>query len=199
LNKVIGAGELCIVTEGAAFNYVLEAVEEYSLSARILKLGLLHPFPRGFILDNIRGCREILVVEELDPYIEQHLKIVLYDAGLFIPIRGKTTRHLPNEGELDKSIVLSALGLKQRDQPRSPHKTPHRPPPLCPGCPHRFTFLALKRAISKKGFKLSEVPVIGDIGCYALSVYKPIDMLWTEHSMGASISMAMGLKLAGVR
>ena len=197
-NRVIGGGDLCIVTEGAAFNYVLEVVEEYSLSARVLKLGLLYPFPSKFILDNVRDCREILVVEELDPYIEQHLKIVLYDAGLHIPIRGKTTRHIPLEGELDKSTVLSALGLKQTIQPRTPHKTPRRPPPLCPGCPHRFTFLALKRAISKMGFKLSEVPVIGDIGCYALSVYKPIDMLWTEHSMGASISMAMGLKLAGV-
>jgi len=197
LNRVEGGGDLCIVTEGAVYNYVAEAVAEKNIPAKIVKLGLLYPFPRRFLLNNIRECREILVVEELDPYIEEKLKTLLYESGYSIPVKGKSTGHIPLEGELDKGVVLEALGYEKPRQWIKQENVAKRPPPLCPGCPHRFTFLALKRAIIKKGFKLSEVPVIGDIGCYALAVYQPIDMLWTEHSMGASISMAMGLKIAG--
>ncbi len=170
---------------------------EKNIPAKIVKLGLLYPFPRRFLLNNIRECREILVVEELDPYIEERLKTLLYESGYSIPVKGKSTGHIPLEGELDKGVVLEALGYEKPRQWIKQENVAKRPPPLCPGCPHRFTFLALKRAIIKKGFKLSEVPVIGDIGCYALAVYQPIDMLWTEHSMGASISMAMGMKIAG--
>jgi len=197
LNRVEGGGDLCIVTEGAVYNYVAEAVAEKNIPAKIVKLGLLYPFPRRFLLNNIRECREILVVEELDPYIEEKLKTLLYESGYSIPVKGKSTGHIPLEGELDKGVVLEALGYEKPRQWIKQENVAKRPPPLCPGCPHRFTFLALKRAIIKKGFKLSEVPVIGDIGCYALAVYQPIDMLWTEHSMGASISMAMGMKIAG--
>jgi indolepyruvate ferredoxin oxidoreductase alpha subunit len=197
LNRVYGEGEMCIVSEGAAFNYVYEAVVERGLRAKLVKLGLLYPLPRRFLLESLEGCKRVLVFEELDPYVEEGLKTILYDAELHIEVLGKSTGHVPLEGELDKGAALRALGLESPPQPLKAHSAPRRPPPLCPGCPHRFTFLALKRAISRRGYKLSEVPVIGDIGCYALGVYQPIDMLWTEHSMGASISMAMGLKLAG--
>ncbi|MEM1618458.1 MAG: indolepyruvate ferredoxin oxidoreductase subunit alpha [Desulfurococcaceae archaeon] len=197
LNVCRGTGDVCVVTEGSAYNYVAEIVEKHGLDVRIVKLGLLYPFPRRFILDNLKNCKEILVVEELDPYVEENLKVVLYEAGVLIPVKGKASRNIPLEGELNHEVVASALGLHP---PKSVYKhipVPSRPPPLCPGCPHRFTFIALKRAISEKGLKLDEVPIIGDIGCYALAVYPPISMLWTEHSMGASISMATGLKLAG--
>lgn len=199
LNKVINDNEeLCILTEGAAFNYVMEVLGESSLRARVLKLGLLYPFPRKFISKHVVGCKKVLVVEELDPYLEENLKSVLHDLGISISVEGKLTGHIPFEGELNKHLVERALRAQKATETQvSPLEVPPRPPPLCPGCPHRFTFLALKRAISEKGFKLSEIPVIGDIGCYALAVYPPIDMLWVEHSMGASISIAMGLKIAG--
>ena len=53
--------------------------------------------------------------------------------------------------------------------------------------------------IAKAGYRRSDIPIFGDIGCYALSVNPPINAIWTEHSMGASISMAMGLKLSGFK
>ncbi|MGC8982307.1 MAG: indolepyruvate ferredoxin oxidoreductase subunit alpha [Desulfurococcaceae archaeon] len=197
LNRVMGDGGLCVVTEGAAFNYVAEVLDEHGLRAKVVKLGLLFPLPKKFLTNVLKECREVVVIEELDPYLEEGIKAVLYDAGLSMPVRGKSTGHVPLEGELSKSIVALALGAAPKKRIIEPPEVPPRPPPLCPGCPHRFTFIALRSAISRKGYKLSEVPVIGDIGCYALAVYPPIGMLWTEHSMGASISMAMGLKVSG--
>lgn len=197
LNKVYGDGELCVVSEGSAYNYVAEVIRDSGLVARIVKLGLLYPFPKGFITRALRGCREVYVVEELDPYLEEGVKISLFEEGVLIPVKGKTTGHIPLEGELSKSAVALALGVKTSEPVYDKPEVPPRPPPFCPGCPHRFVFVALKRAISEKGYRLDEVPIIGDIGCYALAVHPPISMLWTEHSMGASITMAAGLKLAG--
>lgn len=199
LNTVEGSGGLCVVTEGVAYNYVKELVIEHNLNARIIKLGLLYPFPKKFLVKALEGCRELVVIEELDPYLEENLKTLLFDIDLRIPVRGKTTDHVPLEGELSKHVVEKALGLPPKIPSIPVVQVPPRPPPLCPGCPHRFSFIALKIALSKKKLKFSEVPIIGDIGCYALSVYPPIDLLWTEHSMGASISMAAGIKIAGFK
>ncbi|MEM1719335.1 MAG: indolepyruvate ferredoxin oxidoreductase subunit alpha [Desulfurococcaceae archaeon] len=199
LNKVEGSGDVCVVTEGVAYNYVKEIAVERGLNARIVKLGLLYPLPARFLTKTLTGCKEIIVVEELDPYLEEGLKALLFEMGLNAPVRGKLTGHTPLEGELNKHIVERALGVHAKATELPQVQVPPRPPPLCPGCPHRFSFLALKIAISRRRLKLSDVPIIGDIGCYALSVYPPIDMLWTEHSMGASISMAAGIKIAGFK
>jgi indolepyruvate ferredoxin oxidoreductase alpha subunit len=210
INTSTGTGDFCIVTEGVAYEYVIEALEELDLldKARVVKLGLLYPTPKKFLLENLADCKAVLVVEELDPYIEELVKMTLYEGNLNTRIYGKSTEHTPLEGELNKHIVKSTLvnlieekAFTKSGVIESSHSVlgeiPPRPPPLCPGCPHRFSFLALKTAISKKGYKLSEIPVFGDIGCYALAVYPPLSMLWTEHSMGASISMAIGAKIAG--
>jgi len=210
INNCSGSGELCIITEGVAHEYVVEVLDELNLldKVRVIKLGLLYPVPRRFLLESLSPCKTILVVEELDPYIEENVKAVLYESGARVQVYGKYTGHISLEGELSKHTVREALksivegkiplrDTTSRKPLLSPQEAPPRPPPLCPGCPHRFSFLALKIALSSKGYKLSEVPVFGDIGCYALAVHPPISMLWTEHSMGASISMAMGAKVAG--
>lgn len=197
LNREYGSGELCIVTEGSAYNYVVEVLRESGLGAKVVKLGLLYPFPKKFVVGALKNCREVYVVEELDPYLEESVKATLFDAGVQVPVKGKITGHLPLEGELSSGIVAKALGVGLPEQVYDRPELPPRPPPFCPGCPHRFTFIALKRALSEKGYKLDEIPVIGDIGCYALAAFPPMSMLWTEHSMGASITMAAGLKIAG--
>lgn len=201
LNSARGSGDICIVTEGSAYNYVVEALEGLEgAGAKVIKLGMVYPLPEDFLLSEISGCSKVLVVEELDPFIESEIRSLLWGRGLQIEVLGKLTGHLPLEGELDPLIVSKFI----RGEPPGPSPSGYnaaaelpRPPPLCPGCPHRFSLLALKEGIVKAGYKLSEVPVFGDIGCYALGVYQPIGMIWTEHSMGASISMAMGLKVSG--
>jgi len=210
LNNCTGNGDFCVVTEGVAHDYVVEVLEELDLleQVKIIKLGLLYPIPRKFLLENLASCKVILIVEELDPYVEEHVKIILYEGNIRAQVYGKLTGHIPLEGELSKYVVRNAIktilentSLAHISKVEKTHLTPRevspRPPPLCPGCPHRFSFIALKIALSKRGYKLSEIPIFGDIGCYALAVYPPINMLWTEHSMGASISMAIGAKIAG--
>jgi len=206
LNKVIFDGKVCIVTEGAGFNYVVDAVKDLGIEDRvkIVKLGLIHPLPKEFLMRELSNCEEVIIVEELDPYLEFMIKKLLYDAGIKIKVHGKDEGLLPLEGELSKPLVMSAiskvLGIKsQITQSVSSgiKDIPPRPPPLCPSCPHRSSYLAILFGIAKAGFKRNEVPIFGDIGCYALSVNPPLNAIWTEHSMGASISMAVGLKLSG--
>ena len=203
-NRVEGSGELCVVTEGAAYNYVKEVLEELGVEASVVKLSLLYPPPAKFLGRALRSCREVLVVEELDPYLEAVVKKFLHELGVSVPVYGKDSGHLPKEGELSRRLVaevLASAGWVPKAAISSPAKAipspPPRPPPMCPGCPHRNTYIALLLAISRAGYRRDEVPIFGDIGCYALSFQPPFEAIWTEHSMGASISMAMGLKAAG--
>ena len=205
LNSSEGEGSLCIVCEGVTYNYVIESLERLGArkGVKVVKVGLLHPIPREFIASELSGCAKVLVVEELDPYLEESVKKVLYDEGINVKIYGKDEGVLPLEGELNTGLVIRAvstlLGLKASPIIRreDEDRVPPRPPPLCPSCPHRNSYLAILFGISRAGFRRAEVPIFGDIGCYALSVNPPLNAIWTEHSMGASISMAVGLKLSG--
>ncbi len=206
LNTVVGEGNKCIVTEGVSYNYVKEALSRYSpdgSNARVVKMGLLHPIPRNFLIGTLFDCEEVLVVEELDPYLEECVKAVLHDEGIKAKVYGKGDGHLPLEGELSTRAVSRALakllGLEVRETQPSVGslEVPARPPPLCPGCPHRNSYIAILFGIVKAGYRREDMPIFGDIGCYALSVNPPLNAIWTEHSMGASVSMAMGLKVSG--
>jgi len=198
-NIVEGDGRKCVVTEGIGYQYVKEAAESSAEDLRIVKLGLLYPFPTSFLSRSLSSCDEIYVVEELDPFIETLLRSYAEEMGIPRSTVGKLSGKLPLEGELGPDSVKHLLFAKE-DAPNGKEEAlsvPPRPPPLCPGCPHRNSYLAILTGISRAGFSRNEVPIFGDIGCYALSVYPPLNAIWTEHSMGASISMAVGLKLSG--
>ncbi|MEM1796585.1 MAG: indolepyruvate ferredoxin oxidoreductase subunit alpha [Zestosphaera sp.] len=208
LNKVWGEGSSCVVVEGVSYNYVMEVlsrVESWERKIRVVKVDVLYPIPRNFLLDSLSGCKEILVVEELDPYLEESIKALLQDQDLRIKVFGKLSGYLPLEGELNTRVVSQAVSRILGHEVAEPYhdgmikdlEVPTRPPPLCPGCPHRNSYIAMLLGIAKAGYKRDEIPVFGDIGCYALSVNPPLNAIWTEHSMGASISMAMGLKVGG--
>ena len=197
LNRVEGLGEVGIVCSGAAYTYVIEVLEKNNLlndCYRVLKLGLIHPLPRKIIIEFLRKANRVVVVEEIDPYLEMKLKSLAYDEGLQVKILGRQEL-LPKVGELTLDDVESAI--LGRDFKIDETILPMRPPPLCPGCPHIGTYMGLRMGISKAGYKWGEIPVMGDIGCYALGLNPPFEAIWTEHSMGASISMAVGLKAAG--
>ncbi len=205
LNKVEGDGRVCVICEGVTYNYVTEVLEELNLRAKVIKLGLIHPLPRRFLVNELGGCEKVVVVEELNPYVEDGVKSALASEGIKVEVLGKSEGLFPLEGELTPQIVASglskALGLSasaHTEVIKAP-VMPSRPPPLCPGCPHRNSYIAILHGIAKAGFKRDEVPIFGDIGCYALSLNPPLKAIWTEHSMGASISMAMGLKLSGFK
>ena len=207
LNRIEGEGEDCILTSGVSYTYVKENLKRLQIDASIIKLELTYPWPEKFLLDNITRCKRILVVEELDPYLEEHLRQTVQRHRLELEIWGKNEAGIPLVGELNPTIVYNAFlrffnlnsTIKSNPQKNRVNKVrlPQRPPPMCPGCPHRGSYMGLLRAIQKSGYRKREVPIMGDIGCYALSLEPPLEAIWTEHAMGASIGLALGIKIAG--
>ncbi|MBP8303934.1 MAG: indolepyruvate ferredoxin oxidoreductase subunit alpha [Phycisphaerae bacterium] len=173
---------LGIITSSISYQYVREAWPE----ASVLKLGWVYPFPDSRIREFAQGVERVVVVEELDDFLEEHVK------ALGIPCVGK--QYIPNIGELsvDKLQACRARMEGRPVPPPSPHPAtqdlPPRPPVLCPGCPHRGIFHVLSK---------HDVVVMGDIGCYSLGTFKPLERLDSILCMGAGVSMAHGMDKAG--
>jgi indolepyruvate ferredoxin oxidoreductase alpha subunit len=198
-NKTIDIGkpkDWGIVTSGVSFNYVKEAAEDLKLNVRILKLGMTHPLPRRMCENFIRSCKNIVIVEELEPILENQFKAMSYDISENIKIYGKSTNHFPRLYEYNPDIVTNAFSkiFKVKNPiyrpPASKIKLPRRPPALCPGCPHRATYYAAKKA------KPKGVIYPTDIGCYTLGREKPLEMADLLLCMGSNAGTACGLAVA---
>ncbi len=163
------------ITSGVSYLYVKEAFPD----ASVLKLGLVYPFPARMIKDFAAAVEEVIVVEELDPFIETHVKAMGVRCG------GKEL--IPSFGELNPAIVRRAITGEVRKEIFAPESVPMRPPNLCPGCPHRGTFYALSRL---------NVFIAGDIGCYTLAALKPLSAMDSCVCMGAGIGNAHGMEKA---
>jgi indolepyruvate ferredoxin oxidoreductase alpha subunit len=175
---------LGILTCGVAYQYAREVFP----TASILRLGMTWPLPRRLIQQFAASVEKLIVIEELDPFIEEAVRL------MGIPAEGK--RIFPLVGEFDPRVVREsaiAAGLL----PESAHiplpsvdvgPLPSRQPVLCPGCPHRGTFYILNKL---------KVPVNGDIGCYTLGLIPPLSAIHSCGCMGASISVAHGAARAG--
>ena len=170
-----GSDKLGIITSGVSYLYVKEAFPD----ASVLKLGMVHPFPDKMIRKFAAGVGEVLIVEELDPFIENHVR------AMGIACRGKDV--IPAIGELNQTILRHSVGAKRERTLFKPEDIPVRPPSMCPGCPHRGVFYALAR---------EKVFVSGDIGCYTLGAMKPLSAMDTCICMGASIGVAHGIDKA---
>jgi indolepyruvate ferredoxin oxidoreductase alpha subunit len=176
-NKIeMGNPEIGIITAGMPYNYAKEVFPDYSY----LKLGMVYPLPEKLIREFASKVKKIYVIEELDPYLEEQIK------AMGISVTGKEI--FPYTNEFDPGIIKNAIEGNS-GQAVSPYKETlaPRPPNLCPGCPHRGLFYALKK---------QKVYVHGDIGCYTLSYMKPLEGLHSCICMGASIGMAHGMSKA---
>jgi indolepyruvate ferredoxin oxidoreductase alpha subunit len=169
-----GDRSLGIITAGVAYQYVREAFP----NASVLKLGLAHPLPERLVREFAAGVGRLVVVEELDPIIETHVRAM--------GIRAEGKDRVPILGELNTRIVRQALSGEAAPLPE-PANVPGRPPNLCAGCPHRSLFFALNKC---------KVTVTGDIGCYTLSALPPLKSMDTCVCMGASIGNALGIEKA---
>jgi len=171
---------LGIITASVAYQHVREIWPE----ASILKLGFSFPFPDKKIAEFAAGVEELLVVEELDPILEEHIR------SLGIPCRGKDV--IPALGELDPTVLRTARrrmeGAFSPSEPGEEISLPGRPPVLCAGCPHRGIFSILGRL---------DVVVTGDIGCYSLGTLPPLNRMDTILCMGGGVSLAQGMDKAG--
>jgi indolepyruvate ferredoxin oxidoreductase alpha subunit len=194
LNRVEWRGtELGIITGGIAYQYARDVFPD----ASTLKLGMVYPLPAELIRRFAAGVQRVIVMEELDPFIEDQVRSMGVELfrpdGFQYPM---TKSVFPITGELDPLVVrksaekaglLPASGEVQ-DSLAAPADLPVRPPVLCPGCPHRGAFFVLHKL---------GLPVNGDIGCYTLGVAPPLNSIDTCGCMGASIGVAHGAAIAG--
>lgn len=169
INRIeMGDSSVGFVTAGICYQYLRECFP----NASVLKLGMVNPLPVDLIADFASKVDKLIVIEELDPIIETHLR----SNGIRVD-GGKDLFGLV--GELSQNKILKALGTTPAPFIDFGETVPPRPPTLCPGCPHRGLFYTL----SKMGLTVS-----GDIGCYTLGSLPPLTAIDTTVCMGASIS-----------
>ena len=192
LNRIEGTGDIGVITSGVSYTYI----KEYTSGASILKLGFTNPLPEKKIADFIRGKKYIVVVEELEPFIEDQVFRICAQNGLSVPIYGKRSGHLPREWEFSPDTMNRLKDLLTiRDMPVSLSppdvKLPSRPATLCAGCPHRGMYAATKKAVGKR-----EVVYCSDIGCYTLGVQPPFNTADFVICMGGGAGAAGGFEKA---
>ena len=195
-NRIIGQGRKGIATGGISYAYVKESLELLASDCKILKIGTPHPFPESLALSFLQSVDEVLVVEELDPVIEKELLFLCGKHHLNVTIKGKYTSTTQLAGENTVESVQAAVAdflqvLAPESTERVLPELPVRPPVLCPGCPHRASFYAVKKAMVGKKAVFS-----GDIGCYTLGNAAPLNMVDTCLCMGAGVTIAQGLHKA---
>lgn len=176
-NRVeMGNTNLGIITSSTSYQY---AKEVFGDKASILKLGMINPLPDKLILDFAEKVEKLVIIEELDPIIENHCK------QLGLEVTGKDV--FPMEGEFSQNLVAQKLGLDIPEFKGLDEALPVRPPVMCAGCPHRGMFYTLKK---------NKCTVLGDIGCYTLGAVAPLAAMDVTLCMGASISSIHGFNKA---
>lgn len=163
------------ITSGVSYLYTKEAFPD----ARILKLGMCWPLPEKKIKAFADSVDELIIVEELDPFLEHHIK------AIGVHCIGKSL--IPNQGELNTAIVRQSVAPDAAVELFEPIDLPMRPPNMCAGCPHRGIFHNLSKM---------KVFVSGDIGCYTLGFLPPLSAMDSCVCMGASVSIAHGMAKA---
>lgn len=172
----MGDTKLGIITSSTSYQY---AKEVFGDRASILKLGLVNPLPEKLILDFASKVDKLVIIEELDPIIENHCK------QLGMEVTGKDV--LPIEGEFSQNLIADKLGLPMPESCGLCENLPNRPPVMCAGCPHRGLFYTLQK---------NKCTVLGDIGCYTLGAVAPLNAMEMTLCMGASISSIHGFNKA---
>lgn len=196
LNRAIeGSAELGIIASGIGYQYAREIFP----NASFMKLGLTYPLPDKLLRDFSGRVQKLLVIEELEGFLEQHLKslgITALGKELFPPT-GEFSPDIIRDGAIKVSLVNSA-STKRVPIPG----LAKRPPLLCPGCPHSGVFFTLsslghRSTLPSKKPRPSKLTICGDIGCYTLGAYPPLSVIDTCGCMGAGISQAAGMAQAG--
>ncbi len=174
LNTIEDNGaKIGVITSGVSYEYAKEALKD---KVNYLKLGMVYPLPEKLIKDFAKKVDLLYVIEELDPFIEEHVK------ALGIDVKGKDVFSLL--GEYSQTLIKKVVLGEEVNNLITEKVLPKRPPVMCAGCPHRGTFYVL----NKLG-----VTVSGDIGCYTLGAVAPLSSVDTTICMGASISAAHGM------
>ncbi|MBQ4409814.1 MAG: indolepyruvate ferredoxin oxidoreductase subunit alpha [Firmicutes bacterium] len=165
-----------IITSSTSYQYVKEVCgDKYP----ILKLGMIWPLPEKKIVDFARSVETLVVVEELDGFIETHVR------ELGLSCKGKEA--FPLLGEFSQNLIAEKLGMEKHEGKALDEALPGRPPVMCAGCPHRGLFYTLAK---------NKCTVLGDIGCYTLGAAPPLNAIEMTLCMGASVSATHGFNKA---
>ena len=177
INRIEWASDrsLGIITSGTCYQYIKEI---YGDSVSVMKLGMVYPLPEKMILDFAAGVDRVVVIEELDPHIEDHCR------ALGIKVDGKNL--FPICGEFSQSLIANIMGVEAKEC-MAADAVPVRPPVMCAGCPHRGLFYVLAK---------KKLTVLGDIGCYTLGSAAPLNAIDSVLCMGASVSGLHGFNKA---
>jgi indolepyruvate ferredoxin oxidoreductase alpha subunit len=182
--------DLGIIACGIAYNYLMENISGSSGDYPVLKIAA-YPFPNDLIKEIAGRCKELLLLEEGYPFIEDGLRGFL-DTGT--KILGRLDGTIPRDGELNPVIVAKALGFTVSIGKKVPDLVKMRPPSFCKGCGHADMFNALLEAVKPFG----PGRVFSDIGCYTLGALPPYNAINSCVDMGASVTMAIGAADAGL-
>ena len=190
LNFVTGKidSDIGIITSGVGYTYVKEFTED----AAILKLGFTYPLPEKKILEFLKGKKRIIVVEELEPFLEDNLYSIMGKNNVYVPVIGKRDGTLPRQWEFSPDTITKLKDFVKvkafpAPLPAVDVQLPARPPTLCAGCPHRGTFAAMKKAAGNRN-----VVYASDIGCYTLGSMPPFRMADFVLCMGGGAGVAGG-------
>ncbi|MGP8330913.1 MAG: indolepyruvate ferredoxin oxidoreductase subunit alpha [Methanosarcinaceae archaeon] len=193
-----------VIASGIASVYAKEAILNIGLDASFLKIGT-YPVPKGLIKKILEHAETVLVIEELEPVVEDRVKIIANEIGSDARIIGKTGDFVPRIGELNVELceyaIVNAFGITEKPNMAASMvdvgdlvniadiELPLRPPAMCPGCSHRAVYYAMKKVFGNDAVYPS------DIGCYTLGVQS--GTVETTLCMGSSITLASGIYHAG--
>jgi indolepyruvate ferredoxin oxidoreductase alpha subunit len=198
-NHLTLRGDQGIIASGIAGLYAEEAIADLDLDMSFVRVGT-YPAPARMIEELLEHVSRVLVVEELEPVLEEQVERIALKTRPNVEILGKggygKEGYIPREGELDFLKVRNAIarmaGLPEKASSRieaADKILPPRPPALCPGCSHRATYYAMRKAFGKAAIYPS------DIGCYTMAV--GMGTVDTCLCMGASITLASGIRFGG--
>lgn len=196
-----------IIASGISYGYVKEVLNLLGISEKVslLKIGTPYPLPAKLVKKLLAGSEKVLIVEELEPFVELQVRAMANKIACQIPITGKEL--IPLDGELSIFKVMEAvcdfmdipmpidISKIKEFQDTATQLVPPRPPVLCPGCGHRSVFYAIRMV--EKRFKRTQENGKGflkpsDIGCYTLGFQSPLSAVDTNFCMGASIGVSSG-------
>jgi len=185
-----------LIASGACYLYAKESLKELDLKLPLLKLGFFYPLPEKKIRNFIKNLDQVLVIEELEPYLEKEVERLAKEANPELKVNGKNL--LPEVGEIkpeDVILAVSKLTDKKIKFDFKKHKKdfqkinlPKREPRFCPGCPYNFVYSILRRVAPQNTI------FGGEIGCYMLAHYPPYETQDYLYCMGSDISIAHGIK-----
>lgn len=212
-NTISGRGKLGVITSGVSVNYVQDAVADLGAKSKIkvLTLGMSWPLPEKKIARFLKSVDKILVVEELEPIMEEAIRALAQENGIQVEIAGKIKGKVPAKSvdieptaffsrafeytpRLVRQTMAKYFGIKHQDKAElklgGMPTLPGRPPNLCAGCPHRATYYSVKELLGQEAI----YPM--DIGCYTLGLLPPIQAADFLVCMGSSVSSACGISRA---